>query len=151
MVVYRISKMKFYDDTTGTGSRLYGGRWNNIGYPCIYTSATRALAVLEYTVNVSLENSPYDLCMTTWEIPDDIMEFDISDLPQGWHLTPATSASKNFGTKFLKELRYPVLKVPSVIITEEFNYILNPLHPKNAEFKMIDFHNFFLDQRFKRF
>ena len=59
MIVYRLSRTRWADDLTGEGSRLHGGRWNHPGTPCIYTSESRALAILEYTVNVNVDDEHY--------------------------------------------------------------------------------------------
>ena len=58
MVVYRLGGTKYATDLTGEGARLFGGRWNNEGTPCIYTSQSRALAILEYTVNINIDDIP---------------------------------------------------------------------------------------------
>ena len=58
MKVYRLSKTKFAEDLTGEGARLNGGRWNHILTACLYTAESRALAVLEYTVNVNIDDIP---------------------------------------------------------------------------------------------
>ena len=58
MLVYRIGRTKRAGDLTGEGSRLNGGRWNHKLTPCIYTSESRALALLEYTVNVNIDEIP---------------------------------------------------------------------------------------------
>src|SRR5512133_3947300 len=117
MIVYRIVKTRFCRDLSGEGSRLFGGRWNNILTPCIYTSESRALALLEYTVNVNMDDIPRGLTITSVEIPEDgIYEVSQKDLPGDWTKVPAPSSTKEFGTKLLKSLLKPVFKIPSAII-----------------------------------
>lgn len=149
MVVYRLSRTKYANDLLGEGARLNGGRWNNIHFACIYTAESRALAVLEYTVNTSLDDIPRSLSMLTLEIPDRIMEVNEVDLPGNWKISPAPASTKNFGTKFLKEGIYPVLKLPSIIIPQEFNYLINPFHKNNIEFKILNISDFVYDARVK--
>ncbi len=150
MVVYRIGKTKHAQDLTGEGSRLKGGRWNHKLTPCIYTSESRALALLEYTVNVSIDEIPRALSFTTFEIPDaGIHELKEIGLPGNWKEVPAPSSTKDFGTVLLKAAKSPVLKIPSIVISEEFNYVLNPLHAESKKFKILDIKDFVFDVRIK--
>lgn len=150
MLVYRIGKSRFAKDITGEGARLNGGRWNNIGTACIYTAESRALAVLEYTVNVNIEDIPRALSITTFEIPDSgIYELKEADLPGDWRKMPAPSSSKDFGTNILNKLGSLVIKVPSTVIVEECNYLLNPNHSDHKNIKIIDVKDFAYDVRIK--
>jgi RES domain-containing protein len=150
MIVYRISSNRYAKDLTGEGSRLYGGRWNHRLTACIYTSQSRALAVLEYTVNITADDIPRGLSMIALDIPDDNI-LDISEpmLPGNWKETPATASTKDFGTRILKAMRYPVIKIPSTIIPQEFNFILNPFHSDSTAFVIIGIHDFVYDMRIK--
>lgn len=148
MIVYRIGKTKWADTLNGDGARINGGRWNHIGIPCIYTSESRALAVLEYTVNTNIEDIPRRLSITSIEIPDDIMQYPIAAFPGDWQDHPSPVSTKDFGSNELKTSPHPVLCFPSAVLQQEFNYILNPLHPK-AAFRIIDVVDFVYDIRIK--
>jgi RES domain-containing protein len=151
MIVYRISKTRYANDLSGEGARLHGGRWNHKGTPCIYTSENRALAVLEYTVNVAIDDIPRALSMVLIEIPDsDIAVFPVNSLPGNWHDTPAPASTKDFGTAILEKQQYPVIKVPSAVIPEEFNYLLNPQHLNSRFFKIVLIKDFVYDIRIKK-
>ncbi|NIR50304.1 RES family NAD+ phosphorylase [candidate division KSB1 bacterium] len=63
MKVYRIARSAYIEDLSGTGARLYGGRWNHKGTSIVYTSKNRALATVEYLVHVSLAILPTDLSL----------------------------------------------------------------------------------------
>ncbi|MBT0606765.1 RES family NAD+ phosphorylase [Aequorivita echinoideorum] len=148
MKVYRISKTQYKDDLNGTGSKLFGGRWNHIDTPCIYTSENRALAVLEYSVNIAMDFIPRALSISTFEIDENqIYELTLADLPGNWNLTPAPRSTRDFGTKLLQK-KYGVLKIPSIVIPQEFNYILNPLAEK-LSYKLLDNEDFIYDLRIK--
>jgi len=150
MRVYRIGKTKHANDLTGEGARLFGGRWNHKLTPCIYTSESRALALLEYTVNINIEDIPRALSITTIEIPTiGIQEIEEVQLPGNWKQVPAPSSTKDLGTQILKTSAKLVLKIPSSVITEEYNYLLNPLHPDSKLFKIVDIRNFVYDVRIK--
>lgn len=147
MKVYRISKTRYAEDLEGTGSKLYGGRWNAVGTPCIYTSQSRALAILEYAVNVNIDMIPRGLSLCVFEIEEkDILTVQIKDLPGNWTAIPAPSATKEFGSAILAS-DCAVLKIPSIVVSDEFNYILNPLI-KNA-FKLLEVKDFVFDLRIK--
>jgi RES domain-containing protein len=150
MIVYRIGKTKYSNDLTGEGARINGGRWNHILTPCVYTSENRALALLEYTVNVNIDDMPRALCITAIEITDDgIEELKQSDLPGDWTLVPAPTSTKDFGTNLLKAAARPILKIPSTIIPKEFNFLLNPLHADSRNFKIASVEDFIYDVRIK--
>ena len=150
MIVYRIGKTKYSKDLTGEGARMNGGRWNYKLTPCVYTSENRALALLEYTVNVNIDDIPRALSITSIEIPDSgIEELKQADLPGDWTQVPAPSSTKEFGTSLLRAATGPILKIPSSIISKEFNYILNPLHVDSKGFRIISVEDFVYDVRIK--
>lgn len=150
MIVYRLSKAQYCRDLTGLGAKLYGGRWNMVGTSCVYTSSSRALALLEYSVNVKVEFIPERLFFTLIEIDDlEVEIIDSSDLPKNWASVPADSTTKIFGSEKLDNTESSILRVPSVIIKNEFNYLLNPLKLNLQNTKIIDVELFEYDFRLK--
>ncbi len=150
MIVYRISSTRYAKDLTGEGARLYGGRWNHRLTACIYTSESRALAVLEYTVNVTADDIPRALSIVTIDIPDDkILEITEPELPGNWKEAPVPASTQAVGTRILKAMIFPVIKIPSAIIPREFNFILNPFHPDSSRFVIEDISDFVYDIRIK--
>lgn len=150
MIVYRIGKTKYAKDLTGEGARLNGGRWNHVMTPCLYTSESRALAVLEYTVNVNIDDIPRALSLTTWEVPDSSLEIcNEAQLPGDWKDDPAPTSTRDFGTSWLKAGKKLLMKVPSAVMPEEWNYIINPLHPGARDCKVIEVRDFVYDVRIK--
>lgn len=149
MLVYRIGKTKHAGDLSGEGAKINGGRWNHKSVPCVYTSESRALSLLEYTVNVNIENIPRALSITIIEIPEkEILIINEKDLPGNWRNVPVPSSTQDFGTLLLKNSAKPVIKIPSSVIAEEFNYILNPLNSANL-FKILDIKDLVYDVRIK--
>ena len=131
MIVYRLSKTKFAGDLTGEGARLNGGRWNHILTACLYTAESRALAVLEYTVNVNIDDIPRALSLVTLEIPDSSIDiYNEAQLPGDWKAAPAPASTRDFGTNWLKAAKNLVMKVPSTVVPEEWNVIINPFAPR---------------------
>jgi len=150
MLVYRICRSKYARDLEGEGAKLFGGRWNNKSIGCVYTSESRALALIEYTVNVNIDDIPRALSLTTIEIPDTLVYICSEDeLPGNWKTTPAPSATKEFGSLLLKAAHVAVVKVPSTVVPEEFNLLLNPLHAKSDRFKIYSVRDFIFDVRIK--
>jgi RES domain-containing protein len=150
MIVYRIGKTRYARDLTGEGSRLHGGRWNNKLTPCIYTSESRALALLEYTVNVNADDIPRALSITSFEIPDDrILVLAEAGLPGNWKQAAAPSSTKNFGDQLLKAAKNLIIRIPSAVIPEEYNYLLNPAHPGIKNCKITATADFVYDIRIK--
>lgn len=148
MLVYRVSKSQYANDLSGTGAKLFGGRWNHIDTPCIYTAESRSLAVLEYSVNVNVEFIPRALSICIFEIDEkSVKEIKIKKLPGDWQEIPAPYSTKDFGTKLLKK-EIPIIKIPSIVIKDEFNYILNPNY-LNKNFKLIEVKDFVYDLRVK--
>ena len=149
MLVYRIGKTKHAGDLSGEGAKINGGRWNHKNIPCIYTSESRALSLLEYTVNVNIENIPRALSVTTIEIPDkEILIINEKQLPGNWLSVPIPSSTQDFGTQLLKISSNKIIKIPSSVIAEEFNYILNPIYSSNF-FKIVEIKDLIYDVRIK--
>lgn len=148
MKVYRISKTQYAQDLNGTGSKLFGGRWNHIDTPCIYTSESRSLAILEYAVNIAIDFVPRALSLCIFEIAEShILSLKEEDLPGNWRETPAPKSTKDFGKNLLKK-KHPILKIPSIIIPQEFNYVINPL-THDSTFKLLETLDFVFDLRIK--
>lgn len=149
MEVYHLGLTIFAKQLTGEGAKLHGGRWNLIGQPCIYAAASKALCVVEFAANVSLEEMPNDLSFTTYLLPDDSWaSFEPEDLPPHWMETPAPGSIKEWGTKQLQ--KHLALQLPSVIIPSESNFILNPLHPNFKKIRIKEVAAFTFDRRIKK-
>lgn len=135
MIVFRLSKSKFASDLSGKGAEKSGGRWNNKGTALVYTSASRALCTTEIAVHTPLGNLPLDYKLISIEIPDaiKIRKIDTLALPANWKSFPHSHSTREIGDKFVSEGIFAVLQVPSVVVQDEFNFLINPAHA--------DFHN----------
>lgn len=132
MLVYRISSTKYANDLSGTGAGLYGGRWNPRGVSLLYTASSISLACLEYMAHNFHVMQTTTMCLSKIEIPDDssIQEIPKNELPKDWReksYEPFTT--QQLGLAFSEHAQDYVLKVPSAIVPDEYNYLLNPLHP----------------------
>jgi RES domain-containing protein len=150
MLVYRIGKAQYCNDLSGLGAKLYGGRWNRIGIPCVYTSQSRSLALLEYSVNIGFEFIKHKLCFTIIEIQDYLIEAISQDsLPNNWKAIPASSSTKTLGSDKLIQTSSTIIKVPSVIIPNEFNFIINPTNLDSDAVKIVAVEEYIYDYRIK--
>jgi RES domain-containing protein len=97
----------------------------------VYTSATLSLAALEYLVHLGRRDTKLTLASIEITIPDalPVESVERSALPPDWQTSPPTDATISVGDVWLDGQRGAVLKVPSAIISSEFNFLINPLHP----------------------
>jgi RES domain-containing protein len=149
MEVYRVCRTKWARDLNGEGARLFGGRWNRKGTSCIYTSSSRSLAILEFSVNISLDDIPRALSIVIIRIPDTQLLVNTEDLPGNWKDVPAPSSTREFGNTILTEKKHLVFRVPSAVIPQEYNYLINPIHPKLPQCKVLQVEDLAYDIRIK--
>jgi len=154
MVVFRIEKEKYLETTlTGIGASMTDGyRWNSLNTKMVYTSETRALATLEVSVHLDLsEDLPNDRYFVEIEIPDDItiLEVQLQDLPVSWDAKPPSSSTQTIGDDFVLYNEAAILKVPSSIIPQEFNYLLNPNYKDASRIKVLSKTKMKFDSRLK--
>lgn len=134
MKVYRISKCKYIDDLSGAGAAMFPGRWHGRGTYILYTASTASLALLESVVHIS-NIIVADYCMICLDIPEDkILAIDIKSLPDDWFENPPPDKLKFYGDSFVAQNKFLALKLPSAIMPEENNYLLNPRH---KDFKLV--------------
>lgn len=141
MVVYRITLTKWAKILTGSG---YPARWNSKGYYVIYTAESRALACLENLVHRSGEGLNKNFSLVEIEIPDSasIKTIQVSSLPAGWNSMDHYQYCQSVGDKWLNSKNTLLLRVPSSIIQDEFNVLINPNHHSFKEVsirKSVDF------------
>lgn len=146
MNLYRITTAKWADKLSGSG---YPARWNSKGVYVIYTASSRALACLENLVHRSGEGLHNRFKIIEIEIPDSVSMLTVNseDLPADWHKTENYPACQAIGNRWIKEGKYLLLEVPSSIIKEETNVLINPNHPKFVNVKISEIRNFRFDQR----
>lgn len=147
MELHRLSVSKF-SDLSGIGGIYGSARWHNKGLPIIYTASSRSLSALERFVHEDSNTMPKLTMMTIW-VPDDvsIKRVNHKDLPEKWDLLPPTSDSQDFGKQWLIKKETLILQLPSAIIENEYNYLINPLHPEITKIKIVDKRDYFYDQR----
>ena len=149
MYLYRVVRNKYLYDLSGAGSKLFGGRWNSPGIPALYTSASKSLAVLESLTNTPPAILQNDFSILILEIQGKVLsdEFHEKDLPKNWKTYPAPVNLIQLGNKWLLAGKKLLVKVPSAVITSEFNFIINPLHRDMKKVKIAAAEKLELDAR----
>jgi RES domain-containing protein len=130
----------------GEGARLVGGRWNSSGTRTIYISSTTSLAVLEMLAHLqgALTLPRYVLIACDF---DGALVEDVAKLPEDWRRYPAPPQLQLIGDQWARSGWSTVLRVPSAIVDEESNYLLNPEHRDFSKIKISESEPFALDLR----
>ena len=144
------------DDLAGTGAKSSGGRWNRKGTAMVYTSGSAALACLETLVHLATNPLPLNRYLVRVEIPhaafmarlrlDDLVA---AERQVGWDAEPAGKVSLDLGTAWVEGMRSAVLEVPSVVLAEESNFLINPQHPDAAGIRAVKLRRFEYDRRLR--
>jgi RES domain-containing protein len=114
----------------GEGARLYGGRWNSKGTSVIYVSESISLAAMELLVHFESHKVLESYICIPVEFDEIfVLNIDMSNLPKDWNKEPAPLSTKNIGDSWIKSGSSLLLKIPSVIIPSEINFLINPAHP----------------------
>lgn len=138
MRVYRLSSKAHQAAAfSGEGARLAGGRWNHKGNRVVYCSESRALAAMEMFVNLDSSLAPSELVFIAVDVPDDIITVvKLADLPSNWKDYPAPDDVKDIGTEWIVKKTSAALVVPSVVMPEESNLLVNPEHADFGRIKI---------------
>jgi RES domain-containing protein len=136
-ILWRIARRAYALDKLGLGAREAGGRWNRVGTPVIYAGGTVGIAALEKFVHLA-GLVPSDLVLVRVVLPDGTSSETpgVAELPPGWDALYPGPASMEFGTQWAQEKRSLVLYVPSAIVPEETNGVINPAHAEFATVRM---------------
>ena len=132
----------------GKAAQRFGGRWNSPGQRAVYTSATKALAVLEVVVHIDVGRRLPRLVAFTFDVDDDLVEsLPVARLPRHWRASRGLEMTQRIGDGWLASGRALALAVPSAIVPEESNYLLNPAHARFHRLKLGRPVPFILDPR----
>jgi RES domain-containing protein len=152
MEVYRITQQEFAEDLTGNGARLFGGRWNSEGFFALYVSSSRSLALLEtlaHTPAKMLDVRVYHLIALS--VPENMLtqKVSVKNLLPSWDAPDTRPFTKKIGYTLLSNKINLKLEVPSVIMPEEINFVINPLHQDMKQVKVINKRRIYFDNRIK--
>jgi RES domain-containing protein len=151
VVGWRIVKEKHAASAfSGEGARIFEGRWNSAGVRVVYCSEHVSLAALEILVHTQpvTMRDRFRVFRVSWD--DGLMAvMELKKLPKGWNTQPPGSNSKQIGDEWIQSGRSVVLAVPSVIVSLERTFLLNPKHRDFARIKIKEQGAFSLDPRLR--
>lgn len=149
MIVYRIAKDKYINDLSGKGAELYGGRWNNQGRPVLYTSAFLSLSVLELLANQVWRHVSIGYSYLAIEVPEQsvMKRYTVDQLPTGWNEPRYHKQTPLIGDDWLKANDSLGLWVPSAVLPQENNLLMNPNHKDFKKLKIKEVAPLKLDHR----
>jgi RES domain-containing protein len=125
-------------------------RWNRLETPMVYTATSRALAALEFFVNLESNEAPADLLIADAAIPDECVEtLNLKELPRNWRALNSARC-RDLGSAWAASLRSLALKVPSVAVDGDWNVLLNPKHSQFAKVAIGSLKPFRFDERMFR-
>ncbi|MBO0947379.1 RES family NAD+ phosphorylase [Fibrella forsythiae] len=148
MEVYRITRAIYTAQLVASGG---SARWNTRGRFVIYTAGSRALACLENVVHRSGEGLQDLFRVMVINVPDTLPVETITlvDLPPDWSDYQNYDICQALGESWLRRGATPVMRVPSAIVPQEWNYLLNPAHPLFADIRLLRTEAFAFDPRLK--
>ena len=146
MILWRISRHR---DLSGTGGLRSAGRWHHAGQPVVYLAESPAGALLEVCVHTSANDVPPDFSILKIEVSGvQVQAIQPDELPVGWQ--SRLEVTRDFGTAWLQKKETALLRVPSAIVPETANFLLNPAHPDAKKFKIIEAFLYPFDVRLKK-
>jgi RES domain-containing protein len=142
--LWRISN---HDSLDGRGGLLASARWHTRGRPVVYLAATPAGALVEALVHLELKPNqlPRSYRLLKADAPDDLSKMQFSALTDDWRQNE--TASRTLGDEWLSRAQTALLEVPSVILPETMNILLNPLHPDAVRISVLWHEAYPFDQR----
>ncbi len=147
MIVYRITNEKYKNDVSGNGAAMFGSRWNSKNERMLYTSEFISLCILESLVHLKRNEIPPTQYLLHIEIPDakEITEISYKKIKKNWH--QEIEYTQWMGDQFIQNNQTLILKVPSAIVPQENNFLLNPFHADFKKVKIISSELLELDKR----
>lgn len=121
----------------GEGARIAGGRWNSEGVPMVYTAGTLSLALLEIIVHLEIKEALQYFKAIPITFSEGLIETVPPEaLPLTWNSTPSSFMTKAIGDEWVRQSVSAVLCVPSAVVPNEQNVLLNPQHPDFPKIKI---------------
>jgi len=149
ITAWRITPARYKDAAfNGEGAKEYGGRFNRVGTPMVYTSESLALATLELLTKInSRSRAKGRVCLAVRLDEAQVFVRNEDDLPEGWDARPYGPTSQEIGDAWIRSQASLVLRVPSIVIPREHNYLINPRHPDASDLEIGDPEPLGLDPR----
>lgn len=150
-VVWRLTAPDYAEALTGAGNRIFGARWNSPGRGVVYTAAHLSLAVIETYVHLApaQRDAHPEFEAVCISVPDDASATHVSttEFEKLMAAPNPERACRAIGDRWLAADEDLMLTAPSVIVPEELNVMLNPLHPRMRDVSIVSMRRFRFDPR----
>lgn len=152
LTVWRITKRKHAKTAfSGESARLYGGRWNSPGVAVIYTAQSQSLAALEMLVHLDSSDLLDKYVVFAVQVEESLVEqVEASKLPRDWRADPPPPELRVIGDNWVAAGTSAVLAVPSALVPDESNFLINPRHRDFSKLRIGEPLAFRFDPRLKR-
>lgn len=149
ITAYRLTKAKYAETAmSGEGARLYGGRWSPPGLPAVYLADSLPLALLETLVHLERPGVLDSYIYIEVSFAEDlVLALDPADLSEDWRSNPEPLSTTEIGASWLREQASLLLRVPSAVVPQSYNFLLNPAHPDLVEAEISEPSPFDVDRR----
>ncbi len=136
MELFRITKAQFADQLFASG---IAGRWNRSGEEVIYAAGSRSLACLENLVHRNGRGTTQTFVTMVLYVPDNLplRQINAADLLSNWNQSAFCSTCQDLGSTWFQKEKHLILKVPSAVIPDEYNFVINTLHPDFKEVQLV--------------
>ena len=132
---------------SGEGAKLLGGRWNPKGYPAVYVADSLSLAMLELIVHLDEDRDIQDFRAIPVTFEDTrVIRWSRTKLPKNWSTLPISDQTQEMGKSWLESKQSLVLRVPSAIVPNDSNFLINPLHPVFSSLEIGRTQKLYIDQ-----
>ena len=146
MIVYRISNELYKEDISGNGAAINGSRWNSKSIKMLYAGEYISLCMLESLVHLRKIDIPANQYLLSIQVPDTkFQEIKFSKLKEKWQ--QHINYTQWIGDQFISNNQHLYLKVPSAIVPQEHNFLINPLHKDFKKVKITNSQLLELDKR----
>lgn len=137
--VWRIVKARHAGTAfSGDGAKTYGARWSSPGVAVVYVAGSKSLAMLERLVHLGSGELMERYAIFEVTFDEALMAvIDVAILPRSWRKSPPPAALGHIGDTWVASGESAILRVPSVIVPNEYNYLLNPAHPHFNKIKIV--------------
>jgi RES domain-containing protein len=144
MIVYRCTLERHISNTlSGDGAAQYGGRWNSKGVPVIYSAESRIMAVLELVIRQPIDKICSEYRILPIEAPEDMMT--VPKLPAHWK--EDERVTRKIGDDLLRKGDHLLIKVPSALISNSYNYLINPFSIEIQKVRLMEPETILMDSR----
>ena len=131
-----VKRRSAHDAFSGEGAKLFGGRWNSPGVPLVYAAESQSLAALEMLLYLESADLLFHYVVFEVTFEPSLVKDLGHPPPKAWDADPVSNKIRAVGDRWAREQTSPIFRVPSAIVSSEYNFLLNPGHPKFANIRI---------------